>query len=438
MSPDPAQPLLQSSFPRAVLHVDGDAFFTSVEQAVHPELKGRPVVTGQERGIIACASYEAKALGIRRGVALWEARKLCPQLVVLPSDYELYSLFSKRLFEIMRRYTPLVEEHSIDEGFADISGLRRVFRASYQDIALQIQETVRGELDIGVSIGLSLSKSLAKLASKFRKPHGFTPVAGRHLHRFLPRIALADVWGFGPNTVHLLQQQGLRTAWDFVQRPEAWAGQRLGKVGRETWQELRGQSMWPVNPEEKTSYATVSKCKTFTAPSADRAYVYARLIRNLENACIKLRRHRLAARTLVVGLRRKDYTESAVEARLSRPTALTQELLPLARELFDAIHVDGAVYRSTLVVLGKLQEDRHRQYELFEDPVRVEALARLARAVDAVNERFGKHKLQPGATLYAPARPANARDEEPWRHRARLPGETRRKRLYLPMLAIKV
>ncbi len=139
-------PFMLESFPRAILHVDGDAFFASVEQAVHPELKGRPVVTGQERGIIACASYEAKALGIRRGVPLFEARRCHPALVVLPSDYETYSLYSKRMFAIMRRYTPSVEEYSIDEGFADISGLRRVFRASYQDIARRIQGAVTTRL----------------------------------------------------------------------------------------------------------------------------------------------------------------------------------------------------------------------------------------------------------------------------------------------------
>lgn len=131
-------PFMLESFPRAILHVDGDAFFASVEQAAHPELKDRPVVTGQERGIIACASYEAKVLGIKRGISLFEVQRRYPELVVLPSDYETYSLYSKRMFAIMRRYTPGVEEYSIDEGFADISGLRRVFRASYQDIARRI------------------------------------------------------------------------------------------------------------------------------------------------------------------------------------------------------------------------------------------------------------------------------------------------------------
>src|SRR5688572_2768260 len=110
-----ASPYLTHSWPRAIIHVDGDAFFASVAQAVDPRLKGKPVVTGQERGIIAAASYEAKALGIRRGVSLWDARKICKELVVLPTDYETCSLYSKRMYEIIREYTPNVEEYSIDE-----------------------------------------------------------------------------------------------------------------------------------------------------------------------------------------------------------------------------------------------------------------------------------------------------------------------------------
>ena len=284
------------AFPRAIVHFDGDAFFASVEQAIDPSLKGKPVVTGKERGIIACASYEAKALGVKRGIPLHEAVKMCQQLIVLPSDYETYSLYSKRMFDIMRRFTPIVEEYSIDEGFADISGLRRVFHTSYEDIARQLQSSIQAELDITVSVGLSLSKSLAKLASKFRKPRGFTAVAGNHIHLFLQRTPLEKVWGFGPNTVQLLTKQGLQTAYDFVMRPEKWAERLMGKVGRELWNELRGNAVYPVTTEEKSTYATISKCKTFTAPSRDREFVYARLVRNMESAFIKLRRHKLRVR----------------------------------------------------------------------------------------------------------------------------------------------
>jgi DNA polymerase-4/DNA polymerase V len=434
----PSTPLTLASFPRAILHVDGDAFFTSVEQAVHPEWKGKPMVTGKERGIIACASYEAKALGIKRGIRLHEAMRMCRELIVLPSDYETYSLYSKRMFDILRRYTPAVEESSIDEGFADLTGLRRLHRASYEEIARCIKETVRSELDITVSVGLSLSKGLAKLASKFRKPDGLTAVPGYYLHLFLERHGLDDVWGFGPNTTSLLEKQGLRTAYDFVVRPEQWAERMLGKIGREIWNELRGSSVYPVNTEEKSTYATISKCKTFTAPSADREFVYARLLRNVESACIKLRRHRLRARRLCVALRRRDFSQIFLEARLTRATSSPQEMAPLVRELFGQLVEEGVEYRTALVVMGELEGDLGEQYDLFEDRVRIEKMSAVSRAIDEVNGRYGKHKVALGPALFLDRHRRTDRDDAPARKEDLLPGETARQRLSLPKLAIKV
>ena len=140
-----SDPIMISGYPRAIIHMDADAFFTSVEQALDDRLKGRPVVTGKERGIIACASYEAKRLGIKRGIPLFKARKMCPELVILPSDYETYSLYSKRMFDIMRQFTPMVEEYSVDEAFADLTGMRGLHRASYEEIAQRIQQQIHRE-----------------------------------------------------------------------------------------------------------------------------------------------------------------------------------------------------------------------------------------------------------------------------------------------------
>lgn len=431
-------PFLLPSFPTAILHVDGDAFFASVEQAVQPALKGKPVVTGKERGIISCASYEAKALGVQRGLALHEAQRRCPALVVLPSDYETYSLFSKRMFHIMRQYTPQVEEYSIDEGFADLAGLRRLFRCSYADIARRLQAQIQDELDIGVSVGLSLTKSLAKLASKFHKPRGFTAVGGRAIHLFLQRLTLDKVWGFGPNTVQWLTKHGLRTAYDFAVRPEVWARRLLGKIGGEIWNELRGRPMYPLVTEEKSAYATISKCKTFTAPSADRDFVYAMLLRNLESAFIKLRRYRLRARTLIVLLRYRDFEQTGMEAELPRVTAAVQEAVPTARALFEALFRPGREYRTTAVILGKLEPDGVTQLELFEDPARRDKLAQTGRALDAIDARFGKHTVSLATGLFLPRHRRTARDEKPQRKTALLKGETARQRLAVPRLMLRV
>src|SRR5512143_4206979 len=151
------QPLTIRSWPRAILHVDADAFFASCEQALHPELQGRSVITGKERGIVAAASYEAKARGVKRGMRLFEVKKVCPDAIILPSDYETYSLFSVRMFEILRRFSPDVEEYSIDEAFVDLTGLRRSFHGPYEVIAEKMRTAIETELGITVSAGVSLS-----------------------------------------------------------------------------------------------------------------------------------------------------------------------------------------------------------------------------------------------------------------------------------------
>jgi DNA polymerase IV len=426
------------SYPKAIVHLDGDAFFAAVEQAVHPEWKGKPVVTGKERGIIACASYEAKALGIKRGVRLHEAERMCRDLIVLPSDYETYCLYSKRMFNIMRRFTPVVEESSIDEGFADLTGLRRVFHSSYVDIARQMRKTIHDELDITVSVGLSLSKGLCKLASKHHKPNGLTAVAGHKIHEFLPRIPLEEVWGFGPNLTAFLHKQGLNTAYDFTAMSEAWATKKLGKIGREIWNELRGNSVYPVVTEEKSDYATISKCKTFTAPSDDPEFVHAKLVRNVESAFIKARRYRLRTRLLYVALRKKDYSQRGLEADLSRATSSAQEVMSLIRIMFDRIYEPGVEYRTTMVVLGKLEEDRVDQFELFENRVRLEHIREASRAIDEVAERYGKHAVTSGTGLFLDQHRVTGRDEKPMRKNDLLPGETDRQRINLPRLNIKV
>lgn len=432
------RPLMLSSFPRAIAHVDGDAFFTSVEQAIHPALKGKPVVTGKERGIIACASYEAKALGIKRGVSLWDAKKLCPDLAVLPSDYETYSIFSKRMFEIMRRYTPEVEEYSIDEGFADLTGMRQVFRKSYKDIAVEMQAVIQAELDITVSVGLSLTKSLAKIASDFRKPNGLTPVAGKHIHIFLQRVPLCDVWGLGPNRVQLLQKYGLRTAWDYVCRDPDWIKKQLHKPGLEMWHELRGTAILPISTDVWRPVASVSKSKTFSKPSSDCDFVYAKLIRNLESAFIKLRRHQMRTGELAVSLRYKDYRQVGLGAKLNHSVTTAQDVTPLIRQLFDQLYVAGSEYRATGVVLGRLEDDRARQFDLFEDTVSIEYSRRLGDLIEQVNGRYGKHRIFLGTGLALAGVEQNDRDQPCWRKVHLLDGETARKRIHIPMLDMVV
>ncbi len=426
------------SWPRAILHIDGDAFFTSCEEAIHPELRGRPIITGGERGIVACASYAAKALGVRRGVALHEARRICPGLVVLPSDYETYSLFSKRMFNILRRFTPQVEEYSIDEAFADLTGMRRPLRASYEAIAMKIQESIAREMGITVSAGLSLTKVLAKVASKHRKPAGFTAIPGRAIAAYLEGLPVEKIWGIGPATTDYLGKMGVRTALEFARLPEPRVRGLLAKPGVETWQELRGESVYPVLPEAKSVYASIGKTKTFAPPTSDREYLFAHLMRNLESACIKARRYDLAPRRIAAFLKKQDFDTDEAEARLIRPSAQPLELAGLLRGLFEELFRPRDLYRATGVVLLDLVQETPAQYSLFEDPLKAEKVRGLYRAVDALSGRYGKHTLHLGGSHPLEVRGKGRRGAPTVREQTLLFGETPRRRLALPLLQAEV
>lgn len=425
---------------KAFLHIDCDAFFTSVEQALNPELRGKPVVTGKERGIVSCASYEAKALGVRRPMALHEARKICPSLVCLPSDYETYSLYSKRFYGILRRFTPDVEEVSIDEAFAELSGLRRLHHASYEEIALRIKETVERELGITVSVGLAPTKSLAKICSKEKKPAGFTSVTAYDLPQFLKNMPTERVCGFGPNSVALLEKQGVHTVLQFISLPLAAAKKFFGKIGVELWHELKGEAVYPIIKEARQAQASLSKTKTFTPPSDNKDFVRAQLLRNLESAFIKLRRHGLRAAGLSVYLTDSTFQSRGLYAELSRPTGSTLDAAAMASKLFETIFDHRLKYRRTGLLLTDLEPDREMQYDLFEDPCRIKALREISRVVDEVNSLYGKHALHLAATdsLSQYGQHLGERGDVASRKIRLLKGETPRQRLRIPLWNVKV
>lgn len=434
------QPLMIHSWPRAILHLDADAFFASCEQAIHPELRGRPVITGRERGIVSAASYEAKALGIGRGVPLSDVKKICPEAVILPSDYETYSLFSVRMFEILRRFSPDVEEYSIDEAFVDLTGLRRSFHGPYSLIAEKMQAAVEQELGITVSIGVSLSKVLAKVGSKHNKPHGLTLIPGREIHRYLHTLPTGKVWGIGPNTAAFLAKFGVFTALDFARKDEGFIKQHLSKPYQEIWHELNGRSVYPVTAASKSSYQSISKARTFTPPSQDETFIFGQLTKNLEAACIKARRYQLSATRLVVLLRQQDFRDSGIELKLSRPTAYPADLFTALHEGFRKLYRVRVPYRQTGIVLAGLVKQESVQYSLFDDTTRIEKMENVYRAVDLISEKFGKYTVHHASSLPAKlqARHEGARGDAPARTKDLFNGENNRQRLGLPVLHIKV
>jgi DNA polymerase-4/DNA polymerase V len=425
------------SWPRAIVHIDGDAFFTSCEEAIHPELRGKALITGGERGIVACASYPAKKLGIKRGVSLHEARKICPGLIILPSDYETYSLFSRRMFSIMRRFTPDVEEYSIDEAFADITGMRRALRSSYEEIIFKMKKEIETELGITVSAGLSITKVLAKVASKHQKPSGVTIIKGRDIADYLCNLPVEKIWGIGNATTNYLAKMGIRYALEFAQLPETKVREKFTKPGVEIWQELRGVSVYPVTVEEKSSYASISKTKTFAPPTANAEYLFAHLMRNMESACIKAQRYSLAPNKIAVFLKKNDFDTVGSEVKLSRPCAFPLEFSVVIRELFNNCYSPKDIYRATGVVLLDLEPDNRVQYSLFDNPMQAEKIRYLYSVADELGQKFGKHTLHLGSSHPIDKLGKGRRGSPTIREQTRFKGETNRHHLGLPLLHVK-
>jgi DNA polymerase-4/DNA polymerase V len=428
-------PLSLHSFPRAILHIDGDAFFASCEQSRRPQLQGRPVVTGRERGIAASMSYEAKARGVTRGMRLSEIRKLCPEAVILPSDYETYSLLSKRFFAIVRRYTPDVEEYSIDECFCDLTGLRRPLRMSYIQIAERIKHDLDTELGFTFSVGLAPNKVVAKIASKWAKPSGLTAIPGRELHRYLAKLPVENVWGIGHQTTALLHKHGVKTALHFARQPEAWVKKYFSKPFYQIWQELNGAYIFELVTGEHETYHTIQKVKTFTPSSGNRDFVFAQLAKNIENACIKLRKYKLATERVLIFLRSQDFHDKGLEMDLSRPTSFPNDILHVVSPAFDGLFEFGTLYRATGVILCKLSEAYYGQLDLFGEVIRLQRLSNLYESVDTLREKYGKHTVFLGASFLAHthAQHDGDRGHLPERQHDLLPGETPRKRLAIPM-----
>jgi DNA polymerase-4 len=423
-------------YPRAILHIDGDSFFASCEVAKNPALRGKPVVTGKERGIASAMTYEAKRKGVTRGMRISEIKKVCPDVIFLPSDYETYSLYSLRMYNIVRRYTPEVDEYSIDECFADITGLRGLHHLSYEKIAEKIKHDLDNELGMTFSVGLGPSKVLAKVGSKWAKPSGLTFIPLHKAHEFLVKLEIGKVWGIGMQTSALLNKFGIINAYDFAVKDKEWVRKNLAKPYYEIWQELRGEYVYKINTEQKEVYKSISKTKTFTPPSKDREYIFSQLSKNIENACIKARRYKLGTTEVAFFLKTQEFEYHGMEVKLGQMVSVPQEILKVVEKHFDEVYKPNVLYRATGIVLQKLSEDTNTQMDLFGGNVSIEKAKVIYNFVDAISHKFGKHAVFLGSSFKAMvgANHIGDRAQSSERKDNLFKGETKRRRLNIPML----
>lgn len=420
---------------KAILHIDGDAFFASCEQSRDPALKGKPVVTGKERGIASSLSYEAKALGAKRGMSLYDIKKICPDVVILPSDYETYSLLSRRFYEIVRRYTSEVEEYGIDECFADITGLRRVFHKSYEEIARCIKKDLDNELGFTFSVGLAPNKVLSKIGSKWKKPSGVTTIKNHNIFDFLDKLPVGNVWGIGPQTTAFLHKHRIETAGNFARMNENFINNFLSKPFREIYDELNGEFVLPLILEEKTSYESIQKFKTFTPPSTREDFVFAELCKNIESACIKLRRYSLAGSEASFILRTQEFRHQSAFVKLNLASNVPTRFICELKKVWKNIYKKGILYRATGVVISRIKGEEIKQLGLFGGDQGEEKMRSIYRAVDQAQRRFGKHKVFLGSSMLAHTfdQHLGERGDKPRRQKDLFFGETKRKRIGIPM-----
>ena len=425
-------------FPRAIVHFDADSFFASIEQAMDYRLRGKPVVTGGERGAATSVSVEGKQRGLHRGMSLTEMRRICPDLVVANSDYTAYSLYARRMYAIAREFTPDIEEYSIDECFADITGLRQKYRTSYEGIARRIQERLQGDLGITFGVGLGPNKAIAKIASKWNKPAGFTSIPAREIHHFLKDLSIGDIWGMGFSTSLYLEKLGIRTALQFAEKDENWLKiHKISKPYRDIWLELNGHFIRSLHTESDDAIGSILQSRTFT-PSQDRSTIFSMLSKNVEGACAKARRHQVRGKSCRFYLKTQEFTYAGKYLTMSIPLADPREFLRLIAEHFDSVFIPGVTYRATGFGLYDIHPEHAVMPDLFGESARVATHAPLLNVMDGLNRKYGKHTLLLGASLDAVTREATSRARRGTRSRARLTLDIdhRKKTLNIPYLGV--
>ncbi|GAA4289170.1 DNA polymerase-4 [Actinomadura luteofluorescens] len=392
----------------AILHVDMDAFFVSVELLERPELRGRPVVVGGAgpRGVVSAASYEARKFGVHSAMPMTRARRLCPQAVALPVSHGKYGRVSAAVFEIFRSVTPLVEGLSLDEAFLDVAGARRRLGRPAA-IAQLIRDQVRDQQGITCSVGVANTKFVAKLASTRCKPDGLLVVPADGVVDFLHPLPVAALWGVGERTEQNLTRLGLRTVGQLAQVPLSTLQRELGNALGGHLHELA----WGRDPREVVPHTpdkSIGAEETFDTDVDDPEVIRRELLRLAERVGARLRESGNAGRTVSVKLRMADFKTITRARTLAEPTDLARVIYVTARELYEASGLERVRLRLVGVRVENLGPAGEAPRQLaFDEPD--SGWREAERAMDQVAHRFGRGAVRPAA-LVRRAAEGDARD----------------------------
>jgi DNA polymerase IV len=386
---------MQEMYPRkgrVILHVDMNSFYASVEMAYDPSLKGKPLAIAgnveERRGIIITCSYEARGFGVKTTMPLWEAKKLCPQLIVKKPTFDRYRAASMGMFEILRNYTELVEPVSIDEGYMDIT-------ESYQlgspiEIAQSIQKRIYEQLDLPCSIGIAPNKFLAKTASDMKKPMGITILRKRDIPAVLWPLNTNEMHGVGKKTAEKLTTIGIHTIGDLAKGNEIQLKSLLGINGTRIKERANGIDNRPVDPESVSEFKSIGNSTTLPKDTGNQQELSRVLDSLAETVSVRLKRKNVLASTLGITVRFKDRKTITRSKKLANPINHKEEVATQAKQLFLK-HWNGDAVRLLGITGYDLVEEElaFKQLDIFsfEKDAKKEPLF---NTLSTLREKYGK------------------------------------------------
>ncbi|MBX7113380.1 MAG: DNA polymerase IV [Myxococcaceae bacterium] len=375
----------------AIVHIDMDAFYASVEQRDNAQLRGKPVIVGGHptRGVVLAASYEVRQFGVRSAMPMAQAKKLAPRAIVVPPRMHAYAEASDAVFRLFETVTPLVEPLSLDEAFLDVTASQELFGAP-ADIARQLRERIRRETGLPASAGIAEVKYVAKVASDLAKPDGQREVPAGTAKAFLAPLPVSRLWGVGPKLEATLQGYGLKLIGDLAAHDEEWLRARLGDTGTHLWQLSQGIDARKVNPDREAK--SIGAQETFDADVHGEEALHPHLHAQALRVGRRLRSAKWVAKTVQLTLKYADFTSLTRRCTLKHGTDDGQTLYREACRLLDSVALEKPV-RLTGVSAQNLAP-LGTQLGLFEKAPE-EKTRKLNQALDAIAQRFGSKSIRP-------------------------------------------
>ena len=374
---------------RIILHIDMDAFFASVEQRDHEEYRGKPVIIGGlgPRGVVSTASYEARKFGVHSAMPMVTARRRCPDAIFLPGDHAKYSAVSRQIFSVLARFSPVIEQLSIDEGFLDLTGMERLMD-SPRAYGEAIKRAVREETGLTASVGVAPNKFLAKLASDMEKPDGLVVIRPEDAERVLAPLPVSRIFGVGKKTEARLSALGFKTIGQLAAADRSRLARALGdRMAAQLIALAHGLDDRPVEPTRAAQ--SIGREETFAEDIHSREEAERVLLSLSEEVGWRLRREGLSARTVTLKLRFAPFDTYTRQQTFPDPVSYDEDIFAAARALFRAFpSPSGAGIRLLGVSAGNLCTEG--ELSLFDDHEKKE---KLYGAIDRLKSRFGENIL---------------------------------------------